>query len=86
MLGWAGLARLLFEMIPTFWLTYVTRAFVRSGQRALFAVVCVIVGVAGVVALAVLVLLLAVVPAVITAYLSARRPIEVRPLEALRND
>jgi putative ABC transport system permease protein len=37
--------------MPLFWLRYSTRSLVRSGRRALFALVCVVVGVAGVVAL-----------------------------------
>jgi putative ABC transport system permease protein len=37
--------------VTSFWLTYITRSFLRSGRRALFAVICVVVGTAGVVAL-----------------------------------
>lgn len=38
-------------MSPLFWLSYIVRSLRRSGRRTIFAVVCVAVGVAGVVAL-----------------------------------
>src|SRR5579859_69125 len=38
-------------MRPGFWLTYQLRSLLRGGKRALFAAICVAVGVAGVVAL-----------------------------------
>ncbi|MBV9281098.1 MAG: FtsX-like permease family protein [Chloroflexi bacterium] len=37
--------------MPAFWLTYIARSFLRSGRRAGFAAICVVVGVAGVVSL-----------------------------------
>lgn len=37
--------------MPLFWLRYISRSLRRSGRRALFAVICITVGVAGVVAL-----------------------------------